>query len=216
MPSACPDHVRGEFSEASVRPSVQFFEVAHEAPLQPWLLTGWAGGRVPSGLLAGGCRMLANQRVCTQMPREKVGLRPWVAGRKPALWTRHGCCDPRPSCQEELPSVTHIPCLSVAATWPMPWPTPAASAAGAALRPLRRLSTAMASSTTSSASCAPSASSSSRRASSMRWVWVSCGGGAVMVGGGEGWAVMLCWWGLGSDGGVGELGSGSWAVMLCW
>lgn len=55
--------------------------------------------------------MLVNQRVCTQMPREKVGLRPWVAGGKPALWTRHGCCDPRPSCQEELPSVTHIPCL---------------------------------------------------------------------------------------------------------
>lgn len=25
----------------------------------------------------------------------------------------------------------------------------------------------------------------------MRWVWVSCGGGAVMVGGGEGWAVKL-------------------------
>ena len=135
--------------------------------------------------------MLVNQRVCTQMPREKVGLGPWVAGGKPALWTRHGCCDPRPSCQEELPSVTHIPCLSVAATWPMPWPTPAASAAGVALHPLRRLSTAMASSTTSSASCVPSASSSSRRASSMRWVRVSCRGGAV----------MLCWWGLGSDAG---------------
>lgn len=136
--------------------------------------------------------MLANQRVCTQMPLEKVGLRPWVAGGKLALWTRHSCCDPRPSSQGGLPSVTHVPCLSVAATWPTPWPTPAASAAGAALRPLRRLSTAMASSTTSSASCAPSASSSSQRASSMRWVWVSCGGGAVMLGGGcRGWAVIL-------------------------
>ena len=28
-----------------------------------------------------------------------------------------------------------------------------------------------------------------------------------MVGGGEGWAVMLCWWGLGSVG-------GGWAVMV--